>query len=138
VVPEPLGEYWLGDDATVEAAAIDVDDPAADVDLVPAAPVAPSTPPATAAPPLASVPVTPAPTAAPSTVPLSTVPPSTVPATTTEPPLPDLARPVRIVVAGDSTARATGTGLIEWAAAHPELAQVEVVGVPGCGFLTGG
>ncbi len=53
-------------------------------------------------------------------------------------PLPALARPVRIVVIGDSTAKAFGTGLVNWAAEHPELAQVEVVAAPGCGFLVGG
>ena len=46
--------------------------------------------------------------------------------------------PVRIIVAGDSTARATAAGLLAWAVEHPELAQVEVVGAPGCGFLRGG
>jgi len=45
---------------------------------------------------------------------------------------------VRIVVAGDSTARATAVGLQAWAAEHPDLAQVDVVGAPGCGFLRGG
>jgi hypothetical protein len=45
---------------------------------------------------------------------------------------------VRIVVAGDSTANATGAGLLRWAAEHPELAQAEVVAMPGCGFLRGG
>jgi hypothetical protein len=45
---------------------------------------------------------------------------------------------VRILVTGDSTAKAFGTGLVNWAAAHPKLAQVEVVGAPGCGILTGG
>jgi hypothetical protein len=63
---------------------------------------------------------------------------TTTSTTTTEPPLPALARPVRIVVAGDSTANATGAGLLQWAAAHPDLAQAEVVAMPGCGFLRGG
>jgi peptidoglycan/LPS O-acetylase OafA/YrhL len=137
VVPKPLGEYYLPDDATVEAVAIDVgagdDEPLASLTGT------------------APVPTRTAPT---STVPASTVPASTAtPATTsdavgatspatppasTAPPLPPLARPVRIVVAGDSTARATGTGLLYWAAANPDLAQVEVVGAPGCGFLLGG
>ncbi len=47
-------------------------------------------------------------------------------------------RPVRIVVTGDSTAEALGTGLVQWAAENPDLAQVEVVSAPGCGFLRGG
>ena len=33
---------------------------------------------------------------------------------------------------------ALGTGVIAWAAAHPELAQAEVVAAPGCGFVMGG
>jgi hypothetical protein len=45
---------------------------------------------------------------------------------------------VRIVVAGDSTARATAAGLLEWAVVHPEVAQVEVMSTPGCGFLRDG
>jgi hypothetical protein len=47
-------------------------------------------------------------------------------------------RPVRIVVVGDSTAEAVGAGLVTWAAAHPELAQVSLVTASGCGFVTGG
>jgi hypothetical protein len=45
---------------------------------------------------------------------------------------------VRIIVAGDSTAMATGGGLVAWAAANPHLAQVEIVAEPGCGFVRGG
>ncbi|MEZ5251542.1 MAG: hypothetical protein R2713_20725 [Ilumatobacteraceae bacterium] len=52
--------------------------------------------------------------------------------------LPELARPVRIVVAGDSTAEATGAGLAQWAVERPELAQVSVLAEPGCGFLRDG
>jgi hypothetical protein len=33
---------------------------------------------------------------------------------------------------------ATGAGLVAWAAANPELAQVEIVAEPGCGFVRGG
>jgi peptidoglycan/LPS O-acetylase OafA/YrhL len=140
VVPKPLGEYWITDDATVAAAAIDPT--AGDVELLPAAVIpSPSSVPAPASAAPAPVPSTAPDTAAPTTrataVPPTTVPPTTVPPTT-EPPIPPLARPVRIVVAGDSTARANGTGLLFWAAANPELAQVEVVGAPGCGFLRGG
>ena len=130
VVPKPLGEYYLPDDATVEAVAIDVgagaDEPLTSLTgTVPSS----STPSSTA----------PAGTVPPSLAPVTTAPPaSTAPPSTTEPPLPPLARPVRIVVAGDSTACATGTGLLYWAAANPDLAQVEVVGAPGCGFLLGG
>lgn len=47
-------------------------------------------------------------------------------------------RPVRMVIVGDSTAEAFGTGLVRWAAAEPEWAQVEVLAVPGCGLVRGG
>ena len=47
-------------------------------------------------------------------------------------------RPVRILVLGDSTAKATGGGLARWAAAHPEQAQVTIAGQAGCGFVQGG
>ena len=60
------------------------------------------------------------------------------PAPTTLPPIPELSRPVRIIVAGDSTAVATGNGLLAWAAANPQLAQVEIVAELGCGFVRGG
>ena len=51
---------------------------------------------------------------------------------------PTPSRPVRVVVFGDSTAKATGGGLVRWAAAHPDRAQVTVVGAAGCGFVRGG
>ena len=47
-------------------------------------------------------------------------------------------RPVRIVVAGDSTAEALGNGLVQWAAANPNMAQVEIVAGAGCGLSLGG
>ena len=63
-------------------------------------------------------------------------PASTVP---TVPSLPTtLSRPVRILVFGDSTAAATGAGLVAWAADHPRLARVTVEWAPGCGFLRSG
>jgi hypothetical protein len=52
--------------------------------------------------------------------------------------LPQLSRPVRILVVGDSTAEATGHGLIEWASAHPTVAQVSLAVSAGCGFVRGG
>ena len=127
-------DYWEIDDAAAAAAAIEITGEPLD-DLVAAA--VPST---TVAPTTAS-------TTASTTVPGTTVAPTasaptststTTTTTTTEPPLPVLTRPVRIVVAGDSTANATGTGLLLWAAERPDLAQVEVVAMPGCGFLRGG
>jgi peptidoglycan/LPS O-acetylase OafA/YrhL/lysophospholipase L1-like esterase len=47
-------------------------------------------------------------------------------------------RPVRILVLGDSTAKATGGGLARWAAALPDAAQVAIEGQAGCGFVQGG
>lgn len=47
-------------------------------------------------------------------------------------------RPVRILVVGDSTAEATGAGLVAWAAANPQYAQVTVDAGPGCGLVLGG
>ena len=44
---------------------------------------------------------------------------------------------MRILVVGDSTAMATGAGVVEWAALHPEYAQVSVAASPGCGFVRG-
>ena len=49
--------------------------------------------------------------------------------------LPMPSRPVRVLVVGDSTATATGNGLIEWAALHPEWAQVSLAASLGCGFI---
>jgi hypothetical protein len=45
---------------------------------------------------------------------------------------------VRIVIIGDSTAEATGAGVVAWAAANPELAQVELVTGAGCGLVLDG
>ncbi|WP_421119922.1 acyltransferase family protein [Aquihabitans daechungensis] len=53
-------------------------------------------------------------------------------------PAPATDRPVRILVLGDSTAEATGGGLVRWAAAHPDQAQVTIEAAPGCGFVQGG
>ena len=61
--------------------------------------------------------------------------PSTSPTLTTQP---ALSRPVRILVVGDSTAEATGHGLVEWAAANPTTAQVTLAISGGCGFVRGG
>ena len=49
-----------------------------------------------------------------------------------------LSRPVRIMVVGDSTAMATGNGMLAWAAAHPDVASVAVLAAPGCGFIRDG
>ncbi|MGE3590839.1 MAG: hypothetical protein AB7L17_24205, partial [Ilumatobacteraceae bacterium] len=73
---------------------------------------------------------------APSTAPALTE--STVASTTTTTEPPPLGRPARILVVGDSTAMATGAGLVAWAAAHPDVAQVSIDATPGCGFVRGG
>jgi peptidoglycan/LPS O-acetylase OafA/YrhL len=64
--------------------------------------------------------------------------PSTVSAIEGMPAAPALNRPVRIIVLGDSTAEATGSGLEEWAALNPTIAQVTVMAAPGCGFIRAG
>jgi peptidoglycan/LPS O-acetylase OafA/YrhL len=101
---------------------------AASIDTGSVAPLVTS-PPSTAAP---------GSTASPDTVSPDTVSPeTTLPASTTSaavmPP-----RPVRIVVVGDSTAEATGAGVVAWAAANPSLAQVQLVTGAGCGIVLGG
>lgn len=60
----------------------------------------------------------------------STTSPGTTTTVTLVPP-----RPVRVVVVGDSTAEATGAGLVAWAAANPAMAQVELVTGAGCGLV---
>ena len=135
VVPGALGNYWQADEATVAAAAIDVDEAALQplqIETQPPTSIASTTvPPPTSGPRSEPEPAASAPA-------VSTTSTTSTSTTTTEAPLPALSRPVRIVIAGDSTAEATSAGLIEWAAANPELAQVEVVIAKGCGFVTGG
>ncbi len=160
VLPAALGDYWVTDSATAEAAAIEVSDAPLSAlvgpDDTPASspstsdPIAASSTPATTAPPTTSMitATSTAPTAAPTTIPspIPSTTPSTAPTTapttatapSTVPPLPVLTRPTRIVVIGDSTANAFGTGLVNWAAERPDLAQVEVVAAPGCGVVPGG
>jgi peptidoglycan/LPS O-acetylase OafA/YrhL len=135
LVPASAGDYWNVDDDVADAAAIQVADADTPLALVDPATTAPTTAPPTTSPSPSVVSSVPDDTAAPTTS-TSTVPASTAPPTL--PPLPELARPVRIVVTGDSTANALGTGVIRWAAAHPELAQAEVEGAAGCGIVTGG
>ena len=49
-----------------------------------------------------------------------------------------VSRPVRILVIGDSTATAIGAGLVNWAAANPDLARVSVEAGDGCGLVLAG
>ena len=155
VLPSALGDYWVTDTATAEAAAIELSDTPlqalARPENAPATPpstsdvVAASTTPttlATPATPMSST-TTATPTVTPTTVMPTVTPPTVTPiitttTTSTVPPLPVLTRPTRIVVIGDSTANAFGTGLVRWAAERPDLAQVEVVAAPGCGIVPGG
>jgi peptidoglycan/LPS O-acetylase OafA/YrhL len=78
------------------------------------------------------------PTARTSPTTTASTPPPLVSANQRTPPVPALNRPVRIIVLGDSTAQATGTGLEEWATLNPTLAKVTVMAAPGCGFITAG
>ncbi len=74
------------------------------------------------------------------TVPATTVsiPAPSVGANEQTPAMPALNRPARIIVLGDSTAEAMGTGLVEWAALNPTVAEVTVMAAPGCGFIRAG
>lgn len=51
---------------------------------------------------------------------------------------PPPSRPIRILVAGDSTSFYFGQGLAAWALDHPDYAQVTVLFCVGCGFLRDG
>ncbi len=96
---------------------------AASIDTGSVAPLV-TAPPSTVAPTVATSPAT--------VLTTTTVPASTTTSTVVPP------RPIRIVVVGDSTAEATGAGVVAWAAAHPEMAQVELVTGAGCGLFLGG
>ena len=54
------------------------------------------------------------------------------------PSIPELNRPVRMIVAGDSTGEAYGNGVVSWAAASPGVAQAELSVERGCGFVRDG
>ncbi|MFN8023242.1 MAG: acyltransferase family protein [Acidimicrobiales bacterium] len=126
VVPAGAGDYWRGDTAAAaEAAAID---PVGEGTLAPLV-VSTDAPTTTAAL---------SPTSAPPAPGSSLAPAATTSTSTTLAPIPPLSRPMRVVVAGDSTAEATGAGLAQWATEHPDLAQVSVLAQEGCGFLRDG
>jgi peptidoglycan/LPS O-acetylase OafA/YrhL len=129
-IPPSDADYWATSADVVQAAAIDpVEGPVAP--LV----AATSSTNATAAPERV---LTSAPTSVVAVPADPGVTTTSTPTSTTPVPIPELARPVRIVVAGDSTAEATGVGLVNWAYANPTLAQVELVTGRGCGFGRGG
>lgn len=155
VVPASASDYWTVSDEAAEEAALDVADEPLDA-LV----ADPASPDAAGAPEAAEPSVAPSVSSIPSDTASDAAPPGTEPgagepaaaattpgASTSEsdidepaapPPIPPLERPVRIVVAGDSTADATGVGLVGWAVDNPALAQVELFAAPGCGFMKGG
>ncbi len=127
VVPAHTGAYWDLDDDIAASAGIQPLD-----SVAPLVTQAPSTSITTGATEPASTTTNPG-GAAPASSTTATPATST---TTTGPLVPS--RPVRIAVVGDSTAEATGVGLVRWADAHPDLAQVSLVTGPGCGFVLGG
>ena len=150
VVVPSAGRFYAVDAAQAEQAAIDTGDVAP---LVPVAPLAtgPSTPAAVttnaaagatsstatigAASP-ASGPSTPTASAGAATSTASPSPSASQgadPSTSTTVAVPS--RPVRILVAGDSTAEATGAGLVKWAVDNPQFAQVSLSIREGCGFV---
>ncbi|MFN6120349.1 MAG: acyltransferase family protein [Actinomycetes bacterium] len=146
VVPAAAGDYWRDDlAATAEAVGIEpVDaDGLAPLALVTTTTAEPSSP-TTAAPIDETDPsetaVAPDPSVATSAVVSATSSPATVTAAPvpTVPPIPPLSRPTRVLVAGDSTAEATGVGLAQWALERPDLAQVTLATEPGCGFVRDG
>ncbi len=47
-------------------------------------------------------------------------------------------RPIRVLVVGDSVAWSLGNGLVEWADAHPDYAEVGQVIAISCGFIRNG
>jgi peptidoglycan/LPS O-acetylase OafA/YrhL len=130
VIPAGPTNYWQVDTDTFEAAAIDVDGPSA---LTPT----PASTPSTTLGAAATTTVASDDTVATDPSAATARPATTDPTVTTEP-LPELLRPIRVVVTGDSTGEALGTGVVLWAAANPELAQAEVHAALGCGFVMDG
>lgn len=118
VLVPSVSKYYGVDPEAAEAAAIDTGD------------VEPLVP-------LTTIPLTTTTLAITRTTPPTTTS-TTTPIATTTSALAVPARPVRIVVIGDSTAEATGAGIVEWAAANPQYAQVELFTGSGCGLAMGG
>jgi hypothetical protein len=126
VVPVGDQPYWVGSSSDRRAAALEPVDSVAPLRVATtAAPVAITT----------TAPVVTTTTSVPATT--TSVPETT--STVATPSMPaGLSRPVRIIVLGDSTASATGDGLVSWAADHPDLAKVGLAVLPGCGIIRGG
>ena len=74
-------------------------------------------------------------TAAPGT---TSAPGTTATSATEAPTTIPVPRPRRILVVGDSTGSALGSGLVEWAYGHPDLVQVSVGASGACGIVRGG
>lgn len=138
VVPGADSDYWTTDDEIAQAAALGDDD--TELVAVEAEPTASTSVLAPLTPPSSTEPAeTDVSSATPSKTPTtSSTTTSTSTTTTTIAPIPELSRPVRMIVAGDSTAEAYGNGVVAWAAASPELAQAELNVRRGCGFLRRG
>ena len=140
VVPGADSDYWSTSTDVAEAAALDDDDTPllADFDssttVVSTIETTIETTTTTLVPPTGETSEQPASTSTTATTTATT----TTTTTSTVPPIPELARPVRMIVAGDSTAEAYGNGVVAWAAASPEVAQAELNVERGCGFLRGG
>ena len=148
VVPGADSDYWATPSEVAEAAALDTDD----APLVAAAPstadndpgnaTSPASPTSTASPASPDVDrettttAADAATAATTTTAMTATTVTTT--TTTIPPIPALSRPVRMIVAGDSTGEAYGNGVVSWAAASPDIAQAELNVERGCGFVRDG
>ncbi|MCU1395644.1 MAG: putative acyltransferase [Ilumatobacteraceae bacterium] len=158
-VPTRTATYWTASASAVAAAEIPTDGSVAPLatppTTAPATTVPPSIVPATATTTAAAAETTPTPATTSAATPLTTTPATIAagssvtnssvtnssvldPSEIIVPPLPALSRPVRIVVVGDSTAQAVGTGLVQWAVANPTVAQVDVLAEPGCGFVREG
>lgn len=151
----PTRPVIRADEALLDRAAIAPADPDESLaPLIPAAPADPDESPVVTAPavstPVVTTPAgeplgggttrddataaTPVPGTTPSTGPVEPPAPPSVPPPTVElPPAPS--RPVRLLVAGDSTALYVGQGLAAWSTTVPEHAQVSVTWCQGCTFL---
>ncbi len=126
VVPGGPTNYWQVETDALEAASIDVDNRPSALTVAPSDSTTTPTPTTTLGPGAAT------------TLPSGATATTAEPTTTTPTLLAELARPVRIVVTGDSTGEALGTGVVLWAGANPMLAQAEVHAALGCGFVMGG
>lgn len=123
MVPGADSDYWATESEVVEAAALDTDDAPL---IITESPVTAVEQPSEPEPPV-DIDTEPSATSAETTTTTSTIPP-----------IPELSRPVRMIVAGDSTGEAYGNGVVSWAAASPDTAQAELNVERGCGFVRDG